>query len=322
MNSVRLFFKRGKNWLAFLLVVVFIGMAITAPLLSPIDPESQTPGRRQGKTNPNPTPPSDVEPLGTLPWGVSVYHQIIWGSRTALTYGLGVTAVISVVGTLIGALSAYWGSWPGHILVWLTDSFLAFPVIAAVVLIDQVVKFIWVKLYGATVFGGSDLLALPGQLTEQMNSTPLKFFQIIPPLAITFVLFLWMPYAKIMHTSVLQKKQQEYILSAKVSGVKTWRIIWRHLLPNTIGPVIVMAAKDVGAIVVLQSAFTFAQLSHDGSPWSNILITGKDYLYSPNGLVSYWWLFFPATIAIVLFGVAWNLLGDGINEAINPYLEK
>lgn len=325
MHSAKRFFKRWQNWLALFFVAIFIGMAIGAPLLSPIEPESQAPGARRilgNRPNPNPTPPSDEEPLGTLPRDISVYHQIIWGSRSALSYGLGVTAIIAVVGILIGTLSAYLGGWPSRLLTWITDSFLAFPLIAAVVLINQLIKYIWMKVNSGPLFGGFQIEAIPGQLSQQMSSNPLVFFQRIPPLAIAFVLFLWMPYAKVMHTSVLQKKQQEYILAARVSGVKTWRIIWRHLIPNAIGPVIVMAAKDVGAVVVLQSAFNFANLGQGGSPWSGILIAAKDYLYAPDGLVKYWWLFVPATVAIVLFGMAWNLLGDGINEALNPSIDR
>ncbi|MGB4594368.1 MAG: ABC transporter permease [Anaerolineaceae bacterium] len=325
MHSAKRFFKRWQNWLALILVAFFFAMAIAAPLLSPVDTSLQAPGARRilgNQPNPNPTPPSEEEPLGTLPKDISVYHKIIWGSRSALSFGLGVTAIIAAVGTLIGTLSAYWGGWPSKILIWITDSFLAFPLIAAVVLINQLMQYIWVNVFSSTMDGGFQTDIILGQLSQPLSSNPLEFLQRIPPLAIAFVLFLWMPYAKVMHTSVLQKKQQEYILAAKVSGVKTWRIIWRHLLPNAIGPVIVTAAKDVGAVVVLQSAFSFAQLGQSDSPWSGILITAKDYLYAPGGLIKYWWLFLPATAAILLFGIAWNLLGDGINEALNPSIDR
>ncbi len=322
MDSVKRFFKRGKNWLALFLVMLFVVMALAAPLLSPKEPQTDTPKPLLGnRPNPNPTAPSEEEPLGTLPRDISVYHQIIWGAREALNYGLGVTLLIAAIGTLIGTLSGYWGGWVGRLLMWMTDSFLAFPLIAAVVLIDQLIKNIWMKTFGSSVLGEFLPFMDSAFFQRMMGDHPLEFFQKIPPLAIAFVLFLWMPYAKVMHTSVKQKRQQEYILAAQVSGVKTWRVIWRHLIPNAIGPIIVMAAKDVGAVVVLQSAFNFAQLGQDSSPWSAILITAKDYLYAPNGLVKYWWLFLPATIAIMSFGMAWNLLGDGINEALNPYLE-
>jgi peptide/nickel transport system permease protein len=324
MHSAKRFFKHWENWLAVFLVAFFISMAIGAPLLSPNGVDADTLGKPRllgNRPNPNPTPPSVKEPLGTLPKDVSVYHELIWGSRAALAYGFGVTALITIIGTIIGTLSAFWGGWFGRILIWITDSFLAFPLIAAVVLVDQLIKYIWVKIFGTTIIG--DYLPFMDSAFFQllMRENPLEFFQKVPPLAIAFILFLWMPYAKVMHTSVLQKKNKEYILSAKVSGVKTWRIIWRHLIPNAIGPVIVMAAKDVGAVVVLQSAFNFANLGQGSSPWSGILITAKDYLYTPDGLAKYWWLFVPATAAIMLFGMAWNLLGDGINEALNPSID-
>lgn len=343
MHSAKRFFRRWQNWLALFLVALFLGMAIAAPLISPIEPSPENRRLLGNRPDPIPRPPSAEEPLGTLPKEISVFHQIVWGSRSALSYGLGVTVIIATIGTLIGMVSAYLGGWIGRLLMWITDSFMAFPVIAGVVLINQVLMYFWERLLSGTVAEGVlqnlppgqttqqylDFLIVwvqkapaltPGEATQQLLYSLFIWVQRVPPLAVAFVLFLWMPYARVMHVSVLQKLKMEYILAAKVSGVRNWRILWRHLIPNAIGPVVVMAAKDIGAVVVLQSAFNFAQLGVGGSPWSGILIAGKDYLYAPGGLVNYWWLFLPATTAIILFGVAWNLLGDGINEAMNPML--
>jgi len=109
----------------------------------------------------------------------------------------------------------------------------------------------------------------------------------------------------------------EYVLAAKISGVKGFRVIFRHLIPNAIAPVLVMAAKDVGALVVLQTTFAFIGLGKS-TPWADGLLSGRDWIYSPNGIVTYWWVFLPITVALILFGIGWNLLGDGLIEAMNP----
>ena len=91
----------------------------------------------------------------------------------------------------------------------------------------------------------------------------------------------------------------------------------RHLIPNAIAPVIVMAAKDIGALVVLQTTFAFIGLGNS-TPWATTLLAGRDWIYSPNGILTYWWVFLPITIALILFGIGWNLLGDGLIDAMNP----
>lgn len=142
-------------------------------------------------------------------------------------------------------------------------------------------------------------------------------FMKLNPTALAFALFMWMPYARVMNASVMRMKQMEFVLAAKVSGAKKFRVIFRHLIPNAIAPVLVLAAKDVGALVVLQTTFSFIGLGHS-TPWASALLSGRDWIFSPKGIVTYWWVFLPITLALILFGVGWNLLGDGLIDALNP----
>jgi len=101
-------------------------------------------------------------------------------------------------------------------------------------------------------------------------------------------------------------------------GAKSSRIILRHLIPNSVAPSIVLAARDVGGMVVIQAAFTFIGL--DGSStWGNILTIGRDWILGPGGgIITYWWVYVPATLALIMFGIGWNLLGDGLSELLDP----
>jgi hypothetical protein len=95
-------------------------------------------------------------------------------------------------------------------------------------------------------------------------------------------------------------------------------VIRRHLIPNSIGPALVMTARDVGNAVILQATFTFIGMGGT-SAWGLLLSKGKDWVIGPGGdLLTYWWVFLPATLAVTTFGVAWNLVGDGLNEALDP----
>lgn len=321
MRLTHRFFSRWQNWLGLLLVFFFIAVAIAAPVLSPQDPENPGTVKIVGSIiDFTPKPPSSTAPLGTLSKSISVYHSLVWGTRSALTFGLLVVALTSLIGALVGASSAYFGGFLNNFLMRIADSFLAFPMIAAVVFITQLIT-IWLNNVGVTYFAGwavdpyhsaNSMIVVPPNL-------PWIYFLLmkINPVMVAFILFSWMPYARLMNTSVTQIKNTEYIVAAKSIGARPLRIIFKHLLPNAITPVIVMAAKDVGGVVLLQATFTFIGLGGD-SPWGALLASGRDWIINPGGILTYWWAFLPATLALILFGMGWNLLGDGLNDALNP----
>ena len=96
-------------------------------------------------------------------------------------------------------------------------------------------------------------------------------------------------------------------------------IILRHIIPNSISPSVVLAARDVGSMVILQATFTFVGLA-GGSVWGQMLVMGRNWIIGPGGnILHFWWTFLPATLALVFFGIGWNLLGDGINDLLDPH---
>lgn len=315
MSITKRFFSQWQNWLGLFIVAAFILTAIFASTLAPINAEGQD--EIAVSFLKIPKPPGPGEPLGTLPDQSSVYDALIWGTQDALKFGVGVTAIIFFVGTLIGTLAAFLGGTSNSILMWTTDMFLAFPVIAGVVFFNQLNNVMLANLVSNSEFAGFplDYLEKFGYLKDFFPL--LSPFLKLNPAAVTFALFLWVPYARVMNASVMRLKHVEYVLAAKVSGVKSFRVIFRHLIPNAIAPVLVMAAKDVGALVVMQTTFAFIGLGNS-TPWADALLSGRDWIYSPNGIVTYWWVFLPVTIALILFGIGWNLLGDGLIEAMNP----
>jgi len=113
-------------------------------------------------------------------------------------------------------------------------------------------------------------------------------------------------------------KQAEYVVAAQALGAGHGRIILRHLVPNTISPAIILLAKDIGGLVLLQAAFTFIGIG-GSSEWGQLLAYSRRYVIGPRGdIFTYWWTFLPVTIVIILFGVGWNLLGDGLSDWLNP----
>ncbi len=315
MGVTRRFFSQWQNWLGLLIVAAFVFMAIFAPLLAPVDPDKQELAARPFQRVPQ--PPGPGAPLGRLPDQTSVFGVLVWGSRDALKFGVVVTAIIFFFGTLIGTAAAFLGGRANAFVMGTTDIFLAFPVIAGVVLFNQLSNVMLMNLLQTTEYAGFSLEAIQRLGLEDTLTPLLSPLMKMNPSAVAFSLFLWVPYARVMNASVMRLKRVEFVLAAKVSGVRNFRVMIRHLIPNAIAPVMVMAAKDVGALVVLQTTFAFIGLGKS-NPWAHALLSGRDWIYSPNGIVTYWWVFLPVTLALILFGIGWNLLGDGLIDAMNP----
>ena len=315
MVVLKRFFSRWQNWLGLFIVTTFVMMAIFAPLLSPRDPDGRAPLVQSHLRIPQ--PPGPGAPLGTLPDQSSIYDLLIWGTRDALKFGVGVTAIIFIIGTFVGTLAAFLGGRANALLMGTTDAFLAFPVIAGVVFFTQLRMIMLSKLLLETDFANFSLDSIQGIGILETLSLQLNPFLRLNPAALAFALFLWVPYARVMNASVMRLKCVEFVIAAKVSGVKNFRVMLRHLIPNAIAPVLVMAATGVGALVVLQTTFAYIGLG-DSTPWASALLAGRDWIFSPKGMTEYWWVFVPITVALILFGIGWNLLGDGLIEAMNP----
>ena len=134
-----------------------------------------------------------------------------------------------------------------------------------------------------------------------------------------FILFSWMPYARLMNANVQQLKQLTFIQASEALGGGNLHVVWKHLIPNAISPVLVLAARDVGSVVILATAFTYIGIGPRNDEWGYILSTSRNWIVGIGGNpLTYWWTFLPTTIAIIFYGIGWNLVGDGVNVLLNP----
>lgn len=322
----RAFFQQRQNWLALLLIGLFMGTAVAAPRIAPPDdPESRVPFKPVGQSFTRlPEPPSAEHPLGTVPqieslpqFGIApgqdafynwdVFFTLIWGTRSALQFGLVVTGVTAVFGIIIGAISAYLGGWVNRLLMAMTDAFLAFPVLGAIWIIQR-------TLFTAVFNSFAD------PTTFHWWETALYELK-ISPIMLGLILFSWMPYARLINSSIAQLRQAEFVTAARSMGATGPRILFRHLLPNAVAPTIVLMAKDVGGMVIWAAAFIFIGFGGEVA-WAIVLVGSRDFALGLGGNpFVYWWTFLPIAAAITLFGLGWNLLGDGLNRAMNPHLK-
>jgi peptide/nickel transport system permease protein len=291
--------------LGVLIVACFVVVAILAPQLAPPDdPDNPSTTRVVGKYyDAIPRPPDDELLLGTAPGGFDIYYSLVWGSRSALKLGLSITVTTALIGILLGAVGGYAGGIFLGLTLRVTDAFLAFPVISGVWLLQQVL--------------------MPASPYGDLSPIQQAFFDLgLSPILLTLIAFSWMPYARLTSANVVQLKQTEFVQAARSIGVRKRRIIGRHLLPNALPPVMVLGARDVGGMVVLTAAFTFIGLG-GSTEWGDLLSTSRDYIIGSGGNpLTYWWVFVPVTLALILFGIGWNLLGDGLNTVLDPRISR
>jgi peptide/nickel transport system permease protein len=317
MKRIKRFFSHWQNWLGILIALSFSVVALTAPLLSQPNKTTQGAFKKVGRsTDFTPHPPSENAILGTLPGQIDVFHALVWGARDATVFGLSVALGAFLFGSLFGAISGYAGGIVNNLMMRIADAFLTFPVLAGVVFLQQMVA-VTIEALGGTYWFNNDY---HGQFIDFQFTPPAfaVFLMKVDPILISLIIFSWMPIARIVNTMVITLKNTEFIQATRALGGSPLWIIRRHLLPNSIGPAIVLASRDVGSSVILQATITFIGLG-GASPWGILLSLGRNWVIGPGGnLLAAWWVFLPATLAIILFGVGWNLIGDGLTEALEP----
>jgi peptide/nickel transport system permease protein len=317
MRRMRLFLSRWQNWLGLVIVFAFVCVAFAAPLISPPNATTQGAFKKVGRsTDFTPHPPSEIAPLGTLPGQIDVYHALVWGGRDAMIFGLSVALGALLFGSIFGAVAGYAGGAVNNVMMRIADAFLTFPTLAAVVFLQQLVAMT-IESMGGMYWFNNDYF---GRIVDfQFTPPPFAVFLLkVDPILISLIIFSWMPIARIINTMVITLKGTDFIQAAQAMGGSPWWVIRKHLLPNSMGPAFVLAARDVGSSVILQATITFIGLG-GSSPWGILLSLGRNWVIGPGGnMLTTWWVFLPATLAIIFFGIGWNLIGDGLSEALDP----
>jgi len=306
------FLSRWQTIVSILIISFFIIISIAAPVLAPqLDPENPSALKKSctDRVRCLTQAPSANLPLGSVA-EYDVYYSLIWGTRQAVTFGLSAAFITAMIGSLLGLWAGYAG---GKMATWImrvTDAFLCFPHIAAVALFANINMFFNNPSYAY-------ILESIDSSTRSISAFQ-KWFINADPVFLALVLFSWMPYTRILRVQTQSVKKQEYTEAAHVVGAKPIRIVFRHILPNASPPAIVLFAKDIGRMVVLQTTFSFLGLGNDAA-WGILLARATKWIVGVgSGMFRYWWVYLPITAALVLFGIAWNLFGDELNRWLNP----
>lgn len=277
---------------AAVIAVLCVACAVFAPWLAPHDPFDLA-TLELGNARLPPAWLDGGNPaflLGTEDQGRDILSAVMYGARISLAVGLSSVLLSVLVGVALGLVAGFLGGWIDALLMRLCDVMLSFPAILVALLIAGVGRALFPQAPDALAFG---VLVLSITLTG------------------------WVQYARTVRGSTLIERQKEYVQAARVTGVPPLRIMRRHVLPNVMGPVLVLATIQVATAIITEATLSFLGVGAPvTSPSLGTLIRiGNDYLFSGE-----WWItVFPGAM-LVLIALSVNLLGDWLRDALNPKL--
>jgi peptide/nickel transport system permease protein len=221
-------------------------------------------------------------PLGTDTLGRDILSRIIYGARTTLSICAMVVIIAGSIGTFLGIIAGYIGGWADIIIMRAVDLAYSLPAILLALLLGA-------------IFGPSLQILI---------------------FIISFTL--WAGYARMARAETLKVREFDYIALAKIAGCSQAKIMWRHVLPNVISPIIILATLQIGTIVIVEASLSFLGVGvpPPTADWGSMVAEGRSFI------VTAWWLCIIPGVAIALTVLTFNLLGDSLNDWLNPLIHR
>ena len=301
-------FKTPASIIGFVLIFLFVLVAVFAPLIMPpVTPNDPYKMPRDGFSSQPKAPGTDwklnhpktvpgwvklvtgkdhwTHILGTSQGQYDVFYGLVWGTRTAFKTGFIVVLATFLLGVIIGAISAFYGGAIDMVIMRIVDVFMTIPYILAALILAAI-------------------------LTPKVGRS-------LMPAIIALVAFGWMSYSRIIRGDILSIKERDYIMAARVIGVKDSRILFKHIVPNAIFPTLVLASLGIGDVVLSFAALSFLGI---GTPvgyadWGQILSFARNWI---TELGTYYYIVVWPGLVLVLFVMGWNLVGDALRDVLDP----
>ncbi len=272
-----------------LLVLVWAAVALLAPVICPPKNRAAPYAIARASYSSIPTPPSAKAPLGTTGGGYDILYGVVWGSRTAFRVGIIVVFFSVVIGTLLGGVGAYIGGVVDNVIMRVTDLFMSFPFLIAVIVM--------------TIVMGKGL----------------------DKVIVALVVFGWRQYARVMRSEVLSVRERDFVEAAVSLGMSPARVFFLHVLPNAIFPVFVLASLDIGVMVLIAASLSFIGVGAEPgyADWGQMINFSRSWLLGTTGdPFIYWYTYVSPSVAILTFVLGWTLLGDTLRDALDPRLRR
>jgi len=262
-------------------IFVLLVIAVLLVPLSPYDPEASSMAERLQS-------PSVSHPMGTDALGRDLMTRVLYGGRISLTVGLLVVIISLSIGVPTGALAGYYGGWLDSILMRITDTFLSLPALLVLILLSAILREIDFPL-----FESNSMLTI----------------------ALVIGILSWMTFARLVRAIFLTLREMDFVAATRALGGSDLRIIMNHILPNSIGPIIVEATLELGYAIIEESGLSFLGfgIQPPTPSWGNLLSNAQE------NFTKYPWLAIFPGLMIFFAIISVNYIGDGLRDAFDPH---
>lgn len=282
-NSLGLIFHNPSVVLGIIFILLVFGVAAAAPIIAP-PADADEPYRIPNDFGvPPKSPGTDGYVFGTGQLGIDVYYGIVWGARTTIYTSLLVVGISMFIGLMLGSIAGFYGGKIDNLIMRVTDVFLALPSLILAMAVSSV-------------------------LSRDINS-----------IILALVIVWWTPYARLIRGQVMAIKENTYVEAARAIGAKKQRILFRHVVPNSLAPLMVSVTLDIGAVALTAAGLSYIGFGVDSgyAEWGRMVSDGQRWFVQG----SWWTVVFPG-MSILIFTMGFSLLGDGLRDIMDPRAKR
>lgn len=307
---MRRFRRHRLAMVSLILVTLIFIISLLAPVLTPFERDAidiSSPAR--------PAPPGTrdaegrVHYLGIDHLGRDLYTRVLYAARVSMSIAILVVLISETFGALLGAIAGYYGGWVDTIISRVIEFMLTIPTLPLLLIIS------------AILLRRDVILPLPDFLNNFLSAlllAPPREAQKVVVLVLVLVIFGWLGAARLMRGMALSLSKQDFVEALRAAGASDARIIFRHIVPNGLAPILVSASLSLGGVIVTESALSFLGLGvQDPTPtWGNMLSTSQSYMFQHP------WLPLVPGVFLVIVSIGFNFIGDGLRDALDPRLKR
>lgn len=307
---LRRFMRHRLAVVSVILIAFIFIISLLAPVLAPFERDAidlTAPSR--------PAPPGTVSTDGRVHYmgidhlGRDLFTRVLYAARVSLSIAILVVLISESFGALLGALAGYYGGIVDTIISRVIEFMLTIPTLPILLIIS------------AILLRRDVVLPLPGFLERFLSAlllAPPREVQKVVVLVLVLIIFGWLGAARLMRGMALSLSKQDFVEALRAVGASDARIIFRHIIPNGLAPILVNASLSLGGVIVLESALSFLGLGvQDPTPtWGNMLSTSQSYMFQHP------WLPLVPGVFLVTVSIGFNFIGDGLRDALDPRLKR
>lgn len=283
-DSLRTISRNPTVMLGIILIFSIVVVALLAPVLAPPDPDVKDPYRiPKDYVLPPRAPGVDGYLFGSGDMGLDVFYGVVWGARTTIYTSLIVVLMATVVGLMLGSIAGFYGGKIDQIIMRITDVFLSLPALILAMAVSSI-------------------------LSKNLNS-----------IIFALIIVWWPSYARLIRGQVLAIKENTYVEAARAIGAKSSRILFRHVVPNSLTPMIVAVTMDIGSVALTAAALSYIGFGVDTgyAEWGRMVSDGQQWF-----VAGYWWTVVFPGLFILLFTMGFSLVGDGLRDILDPRMKR